>query len=111
VSITNTAAASLLVEVVRDLARQAWNKATDNKPPTDAIEKIVERTVKAMIGGLFAELETQIHTLGLQLAAHELELRVRDVLEAFVVRGEIKPLGLDIEIVDKLDLSDVEGEK
>lgn len=95
-SIQNTAAASLLVDVVRDLAVQGWKLATKKDSVTDSIEKVVEKAVDAALDALRDELRSQFAALGLAYDIAALADRPRDVLDAFDAKGEIKPLGLNI---------------
>lgn len=58
-SIQNTAAASLLVDVVRELAEQGWKLATGQDSAKESIEKIVEKAVGKAFDVIRAELQRE----------------------------------------------------
>lgn len=86
-SIQNTAAASLLVDVVRELAEQGWKLATGEDSAKESIEKIVEKAVGKAFDVLRAELRTEIEAAKLAYDIAALTDKPQDVLDAMTPSG------------------------
>lgn len=82
-SIQNTAAASLLVDVVREIAEQGWKLATGEDTVKESVEKVVAKAVDAAIATVKAELQRELDALRLAYDISVLADKSRDVLDAF----------------------------
>jgi hypothetical protein len=103
----------LLADGVRELVRAAWKSITRDKQAlsADVLEEITERVIAAMWERFGAEFRAQIDGLALQVGLIDMVDRTRDVLDAFEVKGEFPPLGIEIEIVDDLGEGKAKADK
>lgn len=116
------AAASLLVDVVREIVEHAAKFVTGDgaKLTREAIESIVERAVGDAFKGLDAELRAQVVELRRQLEAHGivvglelLEPRCQAVADAFIPRGPgLVARALEgVQIEEVAEITDEDREK
>jgi hypothetical protein len=100
---TAAASAALLVDIVRRIISHAWRDKTGVDGPAEAIEKVVDRAVKAALDAGAQELRAQLEALGLKVALMEAAEGAEDVLDAFRPKGTFPKAPWTVEIVDKLE--------
>lgn len=81
-----------LLVMLLDVGRAVWRVVHDR----DENEERAKAIARAAIDAAVEEARHQAELVGIVIAHDVLDAATQRVLDAFVVKGDIKPLGLDI---------------